>query len=862
MLPYPPFRRHRHDELSPLLDIGAGVDERGRANAGIAALPRELTINGQSVSPLFRYLGKDANATDWTADAGVDLTNTLTGSDVVTGLHCPTPASEDRSVKFTAGEHYSGGANSFGTGDICVEFLWRRSSSIGGLLGNYSGSVGVGIRDNGPGSTLLFVAGDATGIATSGSGNFGDGWNYALFFADRDEASANGSRWYINGEQSGSGSDVSARQLEWGPGVMRVGVYSGQSVTGGIIALCAGYTLDGWFTGGASNVTTWNAFAAERFHQLAGAYSSRYGVPTQSLLRNSAAMLERRTYGEVVKRFTVGSRVPRLETRRDIETDRDLDGVVSNGFPHAEDFTQSNWTKAQCSVATGTGVYDHTGKIEMQGLVADGSSGAHAFATALIPSSNWRHLMLAEVAPGDKTAIRFSSTNLASYNVWQQFDLTGDGALGAHSANLLNAFIIKRANGRYLCGMVYNGGTANHTHLFVPVVDAYVDDATYTGDGSTVDLYITAAQHDYSEEDAGRTEFASYVRTVGSGRTVGKPGAGYSSEAQEQNICLQSESLSTAPWAKVNAGDAITVGVESSEYGSNLNSVIADAVDTLHAVEQSVTLTAATWFIRGEAKRGDKDWLFVYVPTLVNASAYFNLLNGTVGTVGAGATAKIRDLGDGKMQWELAVTGTAAAHTPRIAPAEADGDNSFAGDGATPNVYVGRINVSLVGGSYIKTTTAAVTRLADAPLDYRGVALPQRGTIALDVLMPDRNLGSLPLGGMNDGGSVNQRVEVYHDATTDAQQTIVSAGSLQANIIGSTDISDGKWREVRSTFSTNDVRAYVDGVAEGTPDTSCNIPAELDRVTVGGNYNGAASGALVRMRLFGKKTTKHVTEFT
>lgn len=345
--------------------------------------------------------------------------------------------------------------------------------------------------------------------------------------------------------------------------------------------------------------------------------------------------------------------------------------------------------------------------------------------------------------------------------------------------------------------------------------------------------------------------------------SAGLYGSGYNSEAQEQNICLQSEDLTTT-WALINGTDTIdTTGTESSEYDSVLQGIVADATDTLHGVSQSVTLTAATWYIRGEAKRGDKDWLYVDVSTIANATAYFDLLNGVAGTVGAGAAAKIRDLGDGKMQWEIAVTGTAAAHTVRVCAANADGDNDFAGDGATTNVYAGRISVSLVGGSYIKTTTAAVTRLADAPLDYRGLTLPTRGTIAVDVLMPNRDLGTTTLAGLNDGGAANDRVELLHDATADAANAEVTTGGVaQADVVGTTDLSDGDWHEARMLFGADAVSVAVDGVAEGTPDVAATIPPALDRITVGGGYAGAAAGGLVRLRLFAKPTTKKVTEFT
>jgi hypothetical protein len=89
----------------------------------------------------------------------------------------------------------------------------------------------------------------------------------------------------------------------------------------------------------------------------------------------------------------------------------------------------------------------------------------------------------------------------------------------------------------------------------------------------------------------------------------------------------------------------------------------------------------------------------------------------------------------------------------------------------------------------------------------------------------------------------------------------VAGGVAQSAFSGTSDPTDGKWKEFRGTYQQDNFHLYVDGVEEGTPDVSGSVPA-VTRIEVGASATGGnAANALVRFRLFSKPTTKKVTEF-
>lgn len=196
---------------------------------------------------------------------------------------------------------------------------------------------------------------------------------------------------------------------------------------------------------------------------------------------------------------------------------------------------------------------------------------------------------------------------------------------------------------------------------------------------------------------------------------VGGRGGGLDIEGPATNLMKQSQDFSTT-WSTIAA--TISTDVAMAPDGqTTVDGIVGDAIDLQHGVAQNlITLTAESWTLHTRAKKGDQDWLYLDVSTIANATAYFNIVTGFVGTTGAAITnSGIRSGWDGYYHAWITFTGTAALHTFCVYSAEADNDNQFLGDGATINTYVwqAQIEKGSFPTSIIPTFASSVTRNAD-----------------------------------------------------------------------------------------------------------------------------------------------------
>lgn len=345
---------------------------------------------------------------------------------------------------------------------------------------------------------------------------------------------------------------------------------------------------------------------------------------------------------------------------------------------------------------------------------------------------------------------------------------------------------------------------------------------------------------------------------------------GFLSEAANTNLCLQSEDFSTT-WADVGTLDDISVNAIAAPDGNTTaDGLIAGLLDEDHGVTQDVTLTSAAYHFSVWAKVGDKNHIYLSDNTVANAYAYFNLATGAVGTTGAGATARISAWGNGWYRCMIRYTGTVAAHTHQISPAEADNDNVFTGDGATVNTYVWGAQVELMGigmsSSYIPTTTATATRNADVLYfkgddgNLGGVGSGKLFTLAYDFMLPDYDdLASLTALALSDGGSGSEVIYCQIESTNDrcAMYTVVGGSSTSAGT-GTTDFANGLKHSFRGLIRVGSTKFLVNGTAQGTAAAPADLPDDLDRIHIGSYATNAINfyGLVGNIRIFKKITSR------
>lgn len=191
------------------------------------------------------------------------------------------------------------------------------------------------------------------------------------------------------------------------------------------------------------------------------------------------------------------------------------------------------------------------------------------------------------------------------------------------------------------------------------------------------------------------------------------------------NILTRTEEFNqTNPWQYlVNA--AVVANQETSPTGTltadKLNETAGTASNSEHRIYTYLSgqgrLSPMTW--SGYAKAAERTWCYINTSddTAGDVSTFFNLANGTVGTVGAGCTASITSAGNG--WYRMTVTRTPANVNVywQIGTATANNTKSFLGV-VDNGIYIwgAQLEFGPTANDYQRVTTAT---------DYADIGLPR-----------------------------------------------------------------------------------------------------------------------------------------
>ena len=141
-------------------------------------------------------------------------------------------------------------------------------------------------------------------------------------------------------------------------------------------------------------------------------------------------------------------------------------------------------------------------------------------------------------------------------------------------------------------------------------------------------------------------------------------------------------------------------------------------------------------------KAGNNSWIYLSNANwnIGNGQTYFNLSDGTIGTVQAGVTPNIEDVGNGFFRCSVTMTETTGGVSSRtfLCIADEDGNQFITQDGTNSIIaYGAQFEVGSTPSSYIPTAGATVTRAADAmtipaanlPWNPLAVSIQMEGTM-------------------------------------------------------------------------------------------------------------------------------------
>ena len=318
-------------------------------------------------------------------------------------------------------------------------------------------------------------------------------------------------------------------------------------------------------------------------------------------------------------------------------------------------------------------------------------------------------------------------------------------------------------------------------------------------------------------------------------------------EEARTNLVLYSAQFGDAAWLKsvTTVTENTTVSPDGTANADTHAATASGAGAARQVYQIGKTLTAIpyTWSVYAKAK--ELNWLVINAFDGTNRATYFNLANGTVGTVAAGDTATIQNAGNG--WYRCFVTRTAAATVNGGVSFElTTGDNVLpinanltAGSGIF--IYGAQLEAGSFATSYIPTVASTVTRSADVATmtgtNFSSWYNQSEGTFVADAT-PAADLTNSYAVAASDG-STNEFIGARYASPTTAAAFVIDGGVIQFGPAGfsAAPASSHKWG---LGYKLNDFALSVDGATPQT-DTLGTLPT-INQLALGG-ATGATQGA-------------------
>jgi hypothetical protein len=528
-------------------------------------------------------------------------------------------------------------------------------------------------------------------------------------------------------------------------------------------------------------------------------------------------------------------------TRASSATRVNSDGLVeiprTNLVLYSEQFDNAAWGKLGSTISANvTNSPDGTNSADR--IAGDGAYDSVSFFQTITTTS------------GQNTFSCFLKSDTVDYAYFLLSAFSGiSGTLNAYF-DLLNgttptsaATIEDYGNGWYRCSITANINAGDTTGNFIiravpstsvaqfPTATDAIGKSIFAW-GAQVEQGSTATEYIPTTTSA-RTTFAGITQDGTSASNV--PRLDYSQgscpalllEPQRTNTILRSQDLSNASWTKTNVTitqNAITSPIESFNSDAIVENSGTNTVFGFHAASRPSGLTIGTTYsVSFFAKKITRDWCYFddfnafQTPRVL---VFFNLANGTVGTSLSGVlNPKMENYGNGWYRCSFQFVASTTLIDYRIASATSDNTVSYLGTIGQESISVTacQFEVGAYTTSYIPTTSATVTRLADvcSKTGISSLIGQTEGTLFLYADIQKDNNGDFYIA-ISDGSVLGDAIYLQQPSSGHLQVLIRNSGNVDASIT----ILSANWtagfNKVAIAYTATTAEVFINGVTKGT----------------------------------------------
>ena len=292
-------------------------------------------------------------------------------------------------------------------------------------------------------------------------------------------------------------------------------------------------------------------------------------------------------------------------------------------------------------------------------------------------------------------------------------------------------------------------------------------------------------------------------------------------EPQRTNFITQSEYIDGSYWTK----DRVTISnnaTTSPEGKLNASKIIEDSQNGVHRIFRTISGTnnVLSFF----AKADERQWISVFSSDA--SYSYFNVGDGTLGTIASGSTATIEDYGNG---WYRCSLHNFYSSSAIINITTGNGDAAYQGDG-TSGLYIYGIQVeqATYPTSYIPTNGTSQTRLKDVCVDAGDASTfnDSEGVLYIEIATL-ANDGTRTIT-LSDGGNSNS-IYIGYNTNGRLDVNLRSGGVYQAAFNYTGVANPSEINKIAFKYKQNDFALWVNGVEVGT-DSSGITPIGLDKL--------------------------------